>query len=309
MRVLALLALSACSTGQVEITSGGPEDTDQPGSQDSADPFPECNEEDLGELYERYVEPVMSDAHPQSCNQCHLAGVDLTMFVGDTPCDSMACLIEMGWVDLDDPEASEVLAFIEQGESGSDLVTDETLSAEHEGFLEWITWSAECHEPVCGDIEDPCGLGEPDNELPEDTETPLGGCDEDELVEAFTSKVWSWHGRCWSCHHADGASHEDFESAPLFYVWDGDNTNSSRASMYNLIGMGAVDSERPNESTLITKPLQEGATVDTDIGEIAGAWHGGTDKFKLTETDAGGVMEDEAFWDFVDWLELYAECR
>lgn len=309
MRTLAFLALAACSTGQVELDADASTDTDADGSRDTADPYPECSEDDLGELYERYVEPVMSDAHPQSCNQCHLAGVDLTMFVGDTPCESMACLIEMGWVDLEDPEASEVLAFIEQGEADSDMITEETLAAEHEGFLQWISWSAECHEPVCGEIDDPCGLGESDNELPEGTETPLGGCEEDELVEAFTAKVWSWHGRCWSCHHADGESREDFDSAPPFYVWDGDNHNSSRASMYNLIGMGAVDVVEPHQSTLITKPLQEGATVDTDIGEITGVWHGGTDKFKLTETDAGGVMEDEAFWDFVDWLELYAECR
>lgn len=52
------------------------------------------------------------DQPPKTCNTCHLSGVDLQMFVRETPCQTMACLDARGLVDLADPTRSVVLQWI-----------------------------------------------------------------------------------------------------------------------------------------------------------------------------------------------------
>ncbi len=287
-----ILALLACTGGVVDV-----------GTQDD-DELPVCTDGDLGETYERYVEPLLTDAHPSSCNECHLSGVDLGMFIQDEPCASMACLVEVGWADLDDPEASLVLDFILQGEPASSLIDDSVVQREYDGFLEWIAWSAECHDAVCGDIEDPCNTSAGTSELPDGVATPLGGCDEDALVESFSTKVFDWHGRCWSCHVEGGSSREDWPGT-TFFEWTDDADQSIRNTMYNLIGLGTIDLDDPANSTLLTKPLAEGLDVETTVGTSTGVFHGGGDKFSL---DADGEFTDETFFDFLTWILEYKTC-
>ncbi|HWO12989.1 MAG TPA: hypothetical protein VNN80_25995, partial [Polyangiaceae bacterium] len=55
-------------------------------------------------VYRQRIEPVLMSDKPASCNQCHLSGVDLSLFVRDTPCETMACLVERDLVNLKDPE-------------------------------------------------------------------------------------------------------------------------------------------------------------------------------------------------------------
>lgn len=260
--------------------------------------FAECSTDEGLETYSRYIEPLMTDAHSASCNECHLPGVDLGMFVRDTPCESMACLIDQNLVDLDDPEASAILSFVSQGESVSDLMSDETRAAEYTGFLEWIEFHSVCYDEVCGDIDDPCGEGSAGNTIDPSIETPIGGCSEDELAEVFDAKVWKWHGRCWTCHYIDGEAQPDFPSSPSWY------TTTPKGTMFNVIGAGYIDVENPEQSRLVTKPLQEGLSVDSELGEFTGEWHGGGDKFKAD----GDTFNDEAFYDHVDFIAYYLDC-
>lgn len=282
-------------------TDGGGADGGVTAGDDTGEPWPEeCTEEEGLEIYARYIEPVVSDDHPSSCNQCHLSGVDLGMYVQDTPCQTMACMVELGAVDLDEPEASQVLEFILKADPASDLIDEDVIQREYDGFLEWIQWSATCHDRVCGAFDDPCETAGDGEELPEDVRTPLGECDEATLGALFQEKVWDHHGRCWACHALEGASHEDWPAATTFYVWNGDAAESALMTMYNLIGIGAVDAAAPTQSPLVTKPLAEGYTAETPYGDVTGVYHGGGDKF-----------EDEAdvtFQDHLDWLLYYAAC-
>jgi hypothetical protein len=282
-------------------------DTDTPDTTDTTDTDtpdtdtgPECTADDLGELYERYIEPLMTDAHPDTCNQCHLSGIDLSMYIQDTPCQSMACMASLGVVDLESPEDSAVLSYILQADPDSDLITEAVVQREYDGFLEWIQWSATCHDEVCGEIDDPCNSATAGSRLPDGTLTPLGGCDEDTLAGLFQENIWSYHGRCWGCHHVNGASRESYPSAPTFYVWNGDEADSSRQTMYNLIGLGTIDTADPAASGLLTKPLAEGLTTGTALGEVTGSWHGGGTKF------ADG--DDADFLTTVEWVGYYTTC-
>ncbi|RME27206.1 MAG: hypothetical protein D6798_05045 [Deltaproteobacteria bacterium] len=299
----ALCLLAGCGVGRVE---GEPQGGNGDGGGSDGGIPAECTDDAHLDLYERYVEPLMTDEHPNTCNQCHLSGVDLSMYVRDTPCESMECMIQQGVVDLDDPESSQILAFILQASPDSDLITQEVIQREYDGFLQWIRWSSSCHDAVCTDVDDACAAPEGGDGLPDDLQTPLGGCDEADLVASFTDRVWAWHGRCWSCHAAGGEGRDQFGSAPLFYAWTGDEAESSMLTMYNLIGLGDIDVDRPAESLLLTKPLAEGLSVDSSLGTSTGVYHGGSDKFTVDDSD---VFDDPTFFDFAEWIGQYVECR
>lgn len=77
-------------------------------TQELPDPPVACTGDGATELYTRKIEPILKDDHPTSCNQCHLSGIDLSIFVKDTPCQTMACMSQLGLVDLTQPAQSKV---------------------------------------------------------------------------------------------------------------------------------------------------------------------------------------------------------
>src|SRR5688572_13407233 len=104
-------------------------------------------------VYRQRVEPVLMSDQPASCNQCHLSGVDLSLFVRDTPCETMACLVERDLVDLDAPEESTILSWIERASPDSELITEQVIQAEYDAFAAWIEQAASCG--ACSDTK--CG--------------------------------------------------------------------------------------------------------------------------------------------------------
>ena len=245
-----------------------------------------CTEDGQTELYARYIEPLVTGGQPSSCNQCHLSGVDLSMYVQDTPCQSMACMVEQGMVDLEDPANSAVLAQILMADPESELIDGDVIQREYDGFLEWITWSAGCQDCVCGEIEDPCNTGTSETP-PTGVATPLGGsCTEDELAASFEVKVWPWRDRCSSCHTPEGS--DQTEGAPAPWMASGADSDAALYTMYTVIGGDYIDTASPADSLWLTKPLA--GVVD----------HGGGDKFHDTS--------DEAYIDFLGWIEEYSAC-
>ncbi|MCA9710530.1 MAG: hypothetical protein KDK70_32110, partial [Myxococcales bacterium] len=114
-----LLVMAACSP-----QDDAPEADD--GSEGSSgDAALVCSPEAGLELYERRIAPLLEDDRPSTCNQCHLAGVDLSLFLQDTPCATMACMVAEGLVDLDRPDDSLVLSWIERAEP-SGGITEQT---------------------------------------------------------------------------------------------------------------------------------------------------------------------------------------
>jgi hypothetical protein len=255
-----------------------------------ADPM--CSTADGLTLYGDLIEPLLSGAQPQSCNQCHLSGMNLSMYAQGSPCDTMSCLLAAGLVDFDNPVESEVLKQIMKADPDSDLITEAVIDKEYQAFLEWITYSATCHTMDCPQPAEFCS-GEVQEPPDKDVLSPLGSCTEDEAVSAFTNYVMKWKGRCHGCHTD---CDKEFE-APcwLLYDYDADDPvavhNASMISMYNLIGIGAIDVAHPYQSTMLLKPLKV---------EHGGLKHGGGDKF----ADLG----DEAYQDYILWLDYYKNC-
>jgi hypothetical protein len=277
--------------GWVSIDGGFPD----------VDSGPICLPGDLDDTFYTNIEPLISDDHVQSCNACHLSSLDLSFFVRDSPCESMACLIESGWVDFASPENSHILGLIERGlDAGqSEMgISNETVMNEHDGFLTWITFSASCHDALCPDYEDACGFGEC-NPLQSD-----GGCVEidpfdggadgtcssdSQLFQSFQELVWPWHGRCHMCHGESGAITHIGGSPD----WMEDNTGVIGAwqTMQTVFASGYISPNGPLDSLLLTKPLS---------ATYGGVNHGGGAKIQSPN--------DQTYIDYYDWLSEAAFC-
>lgn len=271
--------------------SGG----DSPGSTSAA---LECRDEgiDTTDLYERKIAPLFADDRPTSCTQCHLAGLDLSLFVRDTPCETMACLVDLGLVDTRDPDDSLVLSWIGRAEPQSELITEDVINQEYEGFRQWITFNVACD--ACGDATCPdtpnadefCDRGEYPGEDYDPTLLDAGGCDDETIYQLFQDTVYTSRGRCSPCHFND---HPDVEpDAPKWMDVLGTCESASRQTLRNVLAGEYIDLEQPDQSLLLRKPLPE---------DKGGVEHGGHDKFS-------GESEDLSYRDFVYFIDRYAGC-
>lgn len=298
---IALTAMLAACTGS--RTGHGPDDgapdddaepSDAQGDRLDLDALA-CSEEDALRLFEHRIAPLVDPARVDSCNKCHLAGVELRRFVRDTPCHTMACMERLGVVDLQDPEQSLVLGWIRRSEPDSTLITDAVVQAEHDAFLEWIRYSARCGAQTCeaharGD-DDPCGGQTELVEPAAAASTLLAGCDQDSLTAAFEQKVMPWVSRCAHCHSTSYPLPEPLVGVLPQWAAPEGHPDAARRTMLNLLAAGAIDLDHPEQSLLLTKPL----AIAT-----GGVEHGGGDKIESPD--------EPTYRDFESWIQLYASC-
>jgi hypothetical protein len=255
----------------------------------------DCSDEGRTTLYEKRIKPLLEEDRPKSCNQCHLSGVDLSLFIRDDPCQTMACMVNQGIVDLGAPESSLLLSWIDRAAPESDGITDAVLAEERQGVLEWIEQSAQCG--LCAEQAGACGGEEPgtmsDCEIHHDdpstysTEDP-GDCSDKTLEVLFSSTFFPWRGRCFPCHF-DGFE-EEVPDAPK-WIGVGACGAASLATMRRVIERGYVDVEDPTQSLYLLKPLEE---------ELGGVEHGGGDKMHSTD--------EEGYQAMLYWATRYADC-
>ena len=280
---------------------------------DTSTPFI-CDSEEGLELFERKISPLLTEDRPSSCNRCHLAGIDIKAFVRDSPCQAMSCLIESDLVDFEAPDESVILSWIERANPNYEQQDDTLVRQEYDGFLEWISYSAQCHDQVCtGDDnicparDEPC-TGDAINadcfqpEAPSSSQDPclidpftpgcepeeLEPCSEAGLAQSFVINVFRWRGRCKHCHEPDSNINV---GDPPKWLEGSDSRTDAWETIHNLLALDAIDVENPAESLLILKPLDEDAGGVEHIG--------GT---KLRDDT------DPAYDDFLRWLTQYAVC-
>lgn len=279
-----------------------------------------CDADGLSAAYQQYVEPFVSGTVAQSCSQCHMTGIDLSLYAQDTPCDTFACMVELGVVDVAEPEASEILRQIRMGDPNSSVFD---VEREASAMLEWIAWNADCHEEVCGTIEH--GVCSSGTGAASTGRTPLGDCSEEDLLGVFWDSVIVDRGRCLVCHSDYGQGRGTFGPcetsddcelqqichegtcyapgpllAPHFFEGvDGalqwghpQDRQIGLNTLYNVVALGLLDAERPLDSLLLTKPLLEDfqptavfgdgvARVSVEAPTGVGVVHGGTSKFNF----------------------------
>jgi hypothetical protein len=254
-------------------------------------------------LYTRKIEPILHDEQPVTCNQCHLPGIDLSLFVRATPCQTMGCLKQRGLVDFAAPERSVVLSWIGRSQPQSELITAEVIQQESTAFLEWIRFSAECGAETCPADADPCGDTLPDAGTPCQVTKRLGAatldpadCRELTLEQLFTQDVYVWRERCFPCHFS---SDRLVTTAPKWIVDSARAStgpelacaSSSLETMHRVLQWGLVDLQAPERSLLLLKPLAD---------PQSGVTHGGGPKFD--------GKTDPSYLGFLEWIARYASC-
>ena len=253
----------------------------------------DCSEAGRAELYEQRIAPLLEDERPKSCNQCHLAGVDLELFVRDTPCQTMACMVELGLVNLEQPASSMVLGWIGRAEPASDGITEQVIAEEREGFRQWIEQSAQCG--LCYEGDNPCG---PNTGTAEDCEihetapetfdpTDPGGCDDKSLETLFMSSFFPYRRRCFPCHFQDQSV---IAEAPK-WIGVGACEVAALETFRNVVERGFIDVKEPENSKWLKKPL------DPTLG---GVEHGGGPKFHS--------LEEPAYVAMLAFSKRYAAC-
>jgi hypothetical protein len=258
-----------------------------------------CTKEEQGDLFERRIAPLLAEDRPTSCNECHLSGIDLSLFVGGDACRTMACMTERGLVDLERPEDSKILQWIARASPTSPLITGEIVQQEYDGFREWIEWSASCGADACGLIQNPCSDGSAEPTCTEKNTkdgkpafVDPGDCSERTREALFRYRVYAWRGRCSPCHLEGGEDPPSLDIPPPKWIDEGPCDQASLATMRTVLASNYIDDTRPDQSLLLLKPLAE---------SIGGVPHGGGDKFH--------ALDDEAYRDILDWITREQECR
>jgi hypothetical protein len=253
----------------------------------------QCNASSTA-LYHDRIEPLLTDSNPKTCNQCHLSGVDLASFARSTPCETMACFVDKGLVDLASPEDSKVLTWIDRAKPDSALITEAVIQAEHDGFLQWIQSVADCPSSCSGAT---CGMPSTAASCKIDPEPATAvqaprdfECGDAALEQLFLDDVFAFRGRCFPCHYSS-ETQADAE-APRWIRDEGNCATSSIETLHQVVTLGLMDLENPTQSLLLRKPLDEIA---------GGVKHGGGNKFE--------DMSDPAYQSFLDFIQRYADCQ
>ncbi|MCA9617693.1 MAG: hypothetical protein KC731_01650 [Myxococcales bacterium] len=261
-------------------------------------PLVDCSDEATQGFYEKRIAPLFEEERPRSCNQCHLSGVDLTAWSKGSACQTMACMVSEGIVDLDHPEDSLVLAWIDRAAPQSSGITAGVLLEERQGVLEWIERTSGCG--LCDDRSDPCELGGDDPvdvnacDLGEDDPKALalndpGDCSDKTLELLFQKSFFPFRRRCWPCHFENYA--DQVPEAPK-WIAVGDCDIASLSTFRNFQAQDWIDYQDPAKSLWILKPLDE---------SLGGVEHGGGPKFH--DYDEVGVPQMTYF------SERYAACK
>lgn len=258
-------------------------------------PPPVCTTGEHDAFYEQRINPLLLADAPSTCSQCHLGGVDLSLFVRDDPCSSIACLRALDLIDLANPAASAVLGWIQRATPDSALITPELIAAEHEGFLGWITWNATCPEvcatAVCEPPSSPdvCPLV-PVSEVVISHEDRPDDCSPRALEELFTRTVYPWRGRCYPCHFSNHRGPPD--DAPRWLASGESCELDGLRTAHNLVEGDYLNLSAPDQSLILLKPLAEDA---------GGLVHGGHDKFQDTD--------DLMYRALHTWISRLAACE
>lgn len=262
----------------------------------AADVPPQCDSKLGLKLYERRIAPLFEDDRPKSCSQCHLSGLDLSLYVRDSACETFACLKDRGLIDIDDPDNSAILGWIDRAEPESTLITERVLAEEYEGFRQWIAYNARCDtckKTRCGGAEEATFCrGSPEAKDFDGKAVDPGGCAPAELETLFQKTVYATRGRCSPCHYND---HEQTKNdlAPPWLDVKGTCTEGVTRTLQNVVARDLIDIEHPSESLLLLKPLDE---------KLGGVPHGGHAKFYST-------TRDNAYLAFLYFIERYSACQ
>lgn len=234
-------------------------------------------DDSAGDLFTRRIVPILNSPNASSCSECHLSGVDLKNYIGETQRDTFASLKSAGLIDVDQPDQSKLLQFIKRAPKKPSPVGSKAREQEYAAFREWINAAVKNPDLLKARPSDD-QLG-PTLPLEVVRHTRKG-----RILHSFVENIWSEMGRCINCHSPErnrraigknGRTKEDVDAISWIVP------RNPAETLQKLVESGNIDLESPDDSQVLTKPL----------GLVE---HGGGPKFPL------GSRSDKNFRRFLN---------
>lgn len=196
------------------------------------------------EIFERRILPIFQSAKPSSCAECHLSGVDLKEYIRPTQQETFVSLVGAGMIDVQKPEESKLLRFINRRPEKPSLVTDKVRQEEFEAFRAWIRAAA----------IDPKLLAEKGKAEPIGPQLPealVRHARTDRVLASFIDNIWNEVGRCAACHSPDRNQKQVKEHGEQV-SWI--KLREPQATLNHMLEAGLIDPDEPEKSLLLMKP-------------------------------------------------------
>lgn len=202
--------------------------------------------QDSDEIYQRRILPLLQSNEKSSCSECHFRGMDLKEYFGNDPLVTFATLRGLGWVDIENPEDSKLLGFLQkQPDKDSDKLLEKVRKSEYESIRLWIETSIREKKyleasPIVPD----------DLRLSKDLVLHTR---RDQVETRFVDAIWSQLGRCVNCHSPDrNAKQVSEHGEQMTWIVPSD----PGATLRLLVDRKIIDIDNPADSLLRTKPLE-----------------------------------------------------
>lgn len=203
------------------------------------------------DLFRQRITPILRSPNASSCSECHLSGVDLKDYIGETQEQTFAALRAAGLIDMEHPDKSELLQFIQRAPEEPTPVSHRVRQLEYEAFRAWIR--AAVRDPKLAAAQTDVDQLGPTVPLEVIRHARHG-----RVVQSFVENVWSEMGRCVNCHSPElnrnkigRNSHTKTDVDAISWVVPRDPA----ATLQRLVETGNIDPDNPESSPILTKPV------------------------------------------------------
>jgi hypothetical protein len=198
-------------------------------------------------IFRQRIVPIMKAANPSSCSECHLSGVDLKQYIRPSQEETFAAMRERGLIDVENPEGSKILTFINRRPEKPSLVSEKVRRQEYDAFKAWIVAAVKDPKLAAAATDDP-SLGP---ELPLEV---VRHARQDRVLASFIENVWSEVGRCAACHSPDRNQKQVKEhGAEISWI----KLRDPQATLDYLLDAKLINTADPEKSLLLAKPTMQ----------------------------------------------------
>lgn len=198
-------------------------------------------------IFEKRIQPILQADKPSSCAECHLSGVDLKDFIRPTQQATFASLVAGGMIDVQQPEESKLLKFIERQPEKPSLVSEKVRREEAAAFRAWIAAAVKDSKLLAAAKRG----GENPLKVPPEV---IRHARKDRVLTSFMENVWVEAGRCAACHSSD-RNQEQVKKHGQKVNWM--KPGDPQATLDYLLEAGLIDVEEPESSLILLKPLEK----------------------------------------------------
>ena len=197
-------------------------------------------------VFEKRILPIFQAKKPSSCTECHLSGVELKDYIQPDQAKTFASLVSVGLIDVENPDESKILQFINRRPDETSLITDKVRQQEHEAFQAWIR--AAVKDPDLLAAKSSTTIG------PQISDEIIRHARKDRVLASFIENVWTEVGRCAACHSPDQNQKQVKEHGEQV-SWI--TLRDPQATLNHMIDAGIINADEPLESMLLTKPTMQ----------------------------------------------------